>query len=312
MRIHLSSSQRIFLICFASAALFWLLAKLSDSYAITMPLSIRFKNLPRGLYINSENQVQIPARIRAEGYKLVFFNWFKRPSIEVDAQRAFKKNKAIYYWSPVWDKKAIDTLAYHYEVVSLYGDSLAYPIEETDQKCLPIRLPRPIQFAKGYDSIDGLHLWPDSVWVTAPDAILDTLQVIQTAPYQLKNVRRDVAVTLAVVNPNPARVRMNIQAVKLNLKVDRFTTESFSLPIANDSLGPGEKIKFFPARVKLRFSLPVGDYEKVQPADFEVVADTADLSRARPYLPLKLIALPPGIKNVEMTPGQVEYLIVEG
>ncbi len=311
MRIHLSSSQRIFLICLASAALFWFLAKLSDSYAVDMPLSIEFENLPRGLYIDSENQVQIPARIRAEGYRLVIFNWLKRPHIAMDARRAFKRDKTMYCWSPAWDKKAIADLAYHYEVLSLYEDSLIYPIVETDREHLPIRLPKPIEFAEGYDSVGGLQLSPDSVWVTAPDAILDTLKAIQTAPYRLRNVRRDIAATLAVVNPDPARVRMDVQTVKLSLKVSRFAAGDFSLPVANDSLGPGKKIKFFPARVKLHFSLPLGDYGKLRAADFKVVADTADLSKATPYLPLKLIAAPPGVRNVHITPEQVEYLIVE-
>lgn len=310
MRIRPTPSQRIFLVCLALAAAAWLLVKLSKSYTVTMPLTVRFKNLPRGLYIDSGNAVQLPARIRVGGYRLLTFNWFVKPVVVIDAQRAFKRHNATYYWLPARDKSLINAAVKGYEVLSLPADSLRYPIEKTVQKYLPIRLPTPIAFADGYDGVGQLHMVPDSVLVTAPNAILDSLHFIYTLPYGFQGVKRTIEDTLGLVNPHPAKLRMAVTKVTISWEVDRFTEGDFTLPISVGTLASGDKLKLFPPRVKLRFRVPLGRYARIQQADFRVAVDTSRLSENPPYLSLKLVSSPDGVKGVRITPTQVEYLII--
>lgn len=311
MRIRLNPSQRVFLICLVLAASSWLSLKLSSVYTFSMPLRLQFDHLPRGLYINSDNSLQLPARIRAKGYRLLAFNWFEGPYAVLDAQRIFKRRGAFYYWIPARDRLRINASLQAYDLLDLPRDSLIYPMEKTLRKRLPIKLSGRIGFARGYDGVGVLQKVPDSVWVTAPDAILDTLRFIATLPYRAQNLRRDLSAVLQLVNPDSAKLRMAVDTVTISWAVDRFTEGGFTLPVTKPPSASGGRLKLFPPTVKVRFRVALSHYEEVQAADFQVGVDMTHLMQNLPYLPLELLASPKGVKNVEIHPKQVEYLILE-
>ena len=97
--------------------------------------------------------------------------------------------------------------------------------------------------------------------------------------------------------------------VGMEVSVDRFSEESFRLPVALKNAPFNQVFKFFPAQLLITFSAPLQDLKNITPEDFSIGVDYTNLNAQENRATLKVFQAPEGVQNLRWEPKTVEYLI---
>jgi YbbR domain-containing protein len=149
---------------------------------------------------------------------------------------------------------------------------------------------------------------PDTLEVTGPSFIIDTLTSIETEPLKLRNLS-DTAerkVQLKKIN----RTTVNLKKIRVIIPVDEFTESEYTVPIRLENVPDTVSLKTFPKTVRIKYQVTLHNFEKVHEDMFRAWIDYETID---PELTTKLLvrrdSLPPYIQNVSVIPRTVEYLI---
>jgi len=243
--------------------------------------------------------------------KLNLFNDMKNLDINLDNYSIEPRGDVKY---AIYTQELTNKLA---EVVGVAENSiqfskamLAFEMEKTSQKRVPI-IPRySLSFASQYDLYNNVTSDPEFVMVYGPLSILDTLESISTIKLTQENVMSDQLVKIDLENPNSDLLRLDVDDVLLAFKVEKFTESEIMIPVNLSNLD--YKIKTFPSQVKVSYRVAQIDFNEVQSNQFSVfpVIKNINLLQAK-KLSLKLIKLPDLVRNARVVPSEVEFLIIK-
>ena len=102
-------------------------------------------------------------------------------------------------------------------------------------------------------------------------------------------------------------IHSNVEEVKVEVQVEKFTEMDVEVPIKTDSL----KMRFFPETMSVKCLVAMRDYASIKPESFTVAVDKQQLKAMQPLLDVRLAGWPPTVQIISTRPDKVEYLIVQ-
>ena len=152
------------------------------------------------------------------------------------------------------------------------------------------------------------YLDPDSVVISGPSYVLDTINAIYTKKIELDNVSEpiDKTITLEEIKGTDAEKRR----VKLIADVDKFTETRLEIPIITKNVPDSLKLKTFPKAVTISYLVPFKIFEGIKAEDFQVTVDYASIGTSQKYkLKTNLDKKPANINVLGWEPKNVEFII---
>lgn len=306
IKIQLREERAILLICFGIALSFWLMVKLSRTYTAEKPVVLRFE-LPEDKVFSSSPPDDMHVQLSGRGWELMI-DYLYSPQIilyyKLSNTQWFNLNK----WqlrNDISSKLAFSNI----QIKEASYDDVALPLENKIVKKIPIHLNYSFSFAPGYQ-LQGIQLSPDSLKVSGPGTLLDTLKMWQTAPLALENLKSNTKRTLALRKPTKG-LAIATELVEATVLVEQFTEKSIFVPLmvknAPDSL------KIFPELVKLTCVVGLSQYNAVNQNDFQVEIDLAKipLNEGKNTVPIVLKKQPDYVTNVQFAPKSAEFFILK-
>jgi YbbR domain-containing protein len=149
---------------------------------------------------------------------------------------------------------------------------------------------------------------PDSILVSGPDYIIDTLSGLETLTTDLGVISRSKV--LAVDMKESKNLYFKQNKVKVSFDIEQFTEKTIQVPITISNLPENLTLQTFPPNIQLICQVGLSNYEKLQSNYFKAQVDFKEISQAvSDRLKVDLVKQPEFIRVVNFSPKTVEYLI---
>ena len=154
---------------------------------------------------------------------------------------------------------------------------------------------------------EGIILEPDSVMVTGPDVILDTLKYATTVRSDLGMLSRNYSDKVRLKKLKYLEYERS--RVNCSIELEKYTEVQLSIPVEVINLPDSLSIQTFPARIKLTCTVGLSKYDRLDNNQFRAVVDYTDVGERRKELDVSIQNLPVYLLSYDYYPKSVEYLI---
>ncbi len=300
--------RRVWLVCFGISLTFWLFVKLDRPYTTMLPVRITWQ-LPDSLAWRELPPSAMSVEVAGEGWDLLAQSlWRSDPVLFFPVGR--RSNNTIGRDEIIAQLES--QLHPNVDIVRLEHDFILLEVERRLVRRVPVKVRmQAFSLAPGYVLVDSIQVVPDTVEVSGPASLVQTIAYCETAPLEALSVSAPLVRTLPIELPDPHLLSVHPESVEVQVQVERITEKALMQPIM--VLGDTARIRIQPTHVRLVFELPVSKYDMVDTTAFAVVADLRGLAPGsnQTTLPLHLMQSPPYVRNVRFTPQAVTFFFVE-
>ena len=294
----------------ATAALFWLLIKLSANYTVTEPLTINIKDAPADLVIIDGSQ-KVNVTLSTTGFELL--NYYFKPAsrrkvnISLEEVPLHKDSESTYSFSISYAKeKVANFLTIEPNEVSFDENRIIINMEQLDSLRVKVLPNIDLTYEKQYNRHGKIQISPDSVTIYGPKTKLATTDNIYTENISLKNVNSNIDINIPLTLDET--VKSNYKDVNIKINVEKYTEAIANVKIENNY---SKKLRLFPDKIKVKYIVSLTDYNIIKDNSFIINIDTADISPENNFLPVYLIDYPSNTRITNIEPKEVEYIIIE-
>ncbi len=307
------SNVKTFLFFLLFTSVLWLLIQFSKNYTQEVEVAVRYTNLPDDKIFNDQSDQILRMTLNGNGFRLISHNW-KKPILEFNVEDAVSSNGEDQYLFYINKESAIlrRKLDFKGRVLSVQKDTLRLQLDINSKKKIPIKLDQDIQYAVGYGSDKGLVVSPDSILISGPSQIVDTLTHISTEYLNLEGLNVDHASELNISTLDlPSTVKVVPKKVSATIAVSKFTEGNQKIPITLYNVPEGTEIKIFPKEITVVYRVGLDKYNEISARDFMVTADYAKASEESSFLTLELASMPETIHDVRLQEKQIQFVVLK-
>lgn len=302
------SNTAILIICMGIAFLLWLLIKLSNTYSGQVTAYVHYSNLPENKVLVKPLEKKVKLRVETTGFKLLLSNvGFQPVNIDIDFQELHNTH---FILTEDVKKRISENLPPDIKLHSISPDTLYLYFDEKATKKVPVRLDADLEFEKQFGLKKSVQLSPETILVAGPRVLLDSIHEWKTAVLKRKQIKGDLRGTIGLATPGKEGLSVTPDKVHYNLNVEEFTEHSLEVPVTRINVPAGISITTYPKNIKVTFQVALSNFEAVNAAGFELVADFSKIDlHNQKQVYLQLVKYPPYLKNVTFSPQSVEYII---
>jgi YbbR domain-containing protein len=296
------------------SVLFWYLNALSKTYYTQLSYSVYYVNYPKGKVLISGQKTNVHLLVKGVGFHLLRYQVLSyiRP-IKIDlgeysSQIRPTSNQYNYLLPSSAIRSKISSLFFNLQVYGIHPDTLRFSFTNVIDKKIAIKPALKLEFEKTYMLKGNIHVIPDSIIVSGPQAIIDTLKYITTKELQIEGIK-DKVVAVAELIPID-RFKFPANTVKIYIPAEKFTEITYNIPIESENVPAGLEIKTFPTTISLSFNVALSDYDNMNASMFRAAVDYNNILESKPQkLKVTLIKSPSIANNIKYNPKSVEYLV---
>jgi len=310
----IASSLRIdrpgtFLFCLILAAFFWVLSALSKTITHTITVPIQYVNLPDNKVPKSSLVKQLKLTVRGPGFNLLRFTLHPtfRQAVPLNLNDFNEQGILNSFTLTNQIKSQLDKI----KIISIYPETIDLDLDEKVIKTLKIIPLSRVGFEKSYFSKQEIQLDPETIQVTGPKSIIDSLKFWETDSILLQNVKTNLSGSINLRKPNNENITLSKNSCKYQLNTDQWTQKSFEIKISSQNLPEDLNVYLSPKKATVSIQLPMSEFEDFEADLFEVNADFKDVDLLLDKsLSLKVNStLPKNVKLLGVSPPSAEFLV---
>ena len=308
--------QKIFLFLFfvVLSTIFWVIRSLSEEYEAEILYPVKYDGMPENKVLLSEPTDRLRLRVKAVGRTILArkFNYFLRPlKFNVNSYSLNTIGADSSYILTKTAKEALSQELGNIQILNITPDTLFFRFTEMVTKKVGIRhniADFPKIFAKQYMFNGKIDYVPDSIIVSGPNSILDTLKDVYTEHININNLNDSINKSYLLEKID--QVVFSRKKVKLTIPVDKFTELSYLVDINHMNVPDSIVLKTFPNSVRVTYRVTLSYYDKVSPEMIKPYIDYNDIETAiSSKLKVLLSDIPEYIHSLTLYPSSVEFLI---
>ena len=304
----------IFLICVGIATSFWFLNALDKDYKVELNFPVKYTNLPKNKNLANEPPPKFVLEVNAHGFSilrhklslafspLVFnVNQFTGKIME-DSERSNFAIPSRRFINPISDQVSNEL-----RISRIWPDTLYFKFDQIVERKVKVKPHVELNFEKQFFQNGEARMRPDSVTVSGPKSILDTLQFVRTKHQTYKEVNQTIQRNVSLEESE--LFEFEPKRVVLNIPVEELTEKRLIVPITITGLPDSIKVNLFPSRTRLTFMTGLTLFNEISASDFEASVSFADILKNPDRLGVNLTRQPANIQGLTIATTEVEYLI---
>ncbi|MBW6478488.1 MAG: hypothetical protein K0B37_03600 [Bacteroidales bacterium] len=312
----------IFMLCLAFSFMSWLIIKLSRESAAIIPVSIELVNIPSELIVTGQSDSTFIINAQSTGVKLLSSRFLRRVSrIDSDfntLQQIRRDGIQMYYMTSSQAEIRFSLLSdIPRSALTVHPDTIFFHTIKAFSKKVPVRFVKDLELQTGFKIYDIPALTPDSIVVSGPLNMADSVSFVRTSPLRTKGVYQDIARTISLENPWKNRqVTFSQNEVEVFLSVEEFTEATVDLAVEIDCSASSdinaEDLMLFPDRVNVYYLVALKDVNAITADMFSVRVNCPDtLSPGRFRLEVEIRESPSLVDIIRIRPAEVEYILIK-
>ncbi|MBE0654077.1 MAG: hypothetical protein IH594_09785 [Bacteroidales bacterium] len=304
----------VFLFFLVISVIIWFLKALEKNYTAQIDYPVRYRNFPQDKTLIGELPDHLKLNVYAHGYVLFQHKISSRylpliiPVSSFSLKPLNEKDSGFFYMETRFMKDYIDRqMSSEFEIISIKPDTIVFPFAKVISRRIPVK--QEVSYTLDQQLIlkEPVLLYPDSVEVTGPDYLLDTLSFITTRRKDLGIISKNREYDLALQIPRHITLRQ--EEVSIRFEVEKFTEKLLSIPVKIPDAPDSLKVITFPGAISLSCQVGLSNYEKLQAEMFTAVVQFSEIAEGQTRLKIRLEKIPEFVTEVNYSPNTVEYLI---
>ncbi len=303
-----------YLVCVAIATGFWFLNALSKSYTVDIIAPVHYTNLPDNKTLANKQPEKFDLTIRAHGFtilrqKMSFLFMPLEFNVNEMTNNRMKEDHKSRYAFPT--RLFLNQLSYKLsndlEIMSMSPDTLFFRFDAMGQKRIKVKPQVKIDLKKQFKISGDISTDPDSVLVNGPQVLLDSVQNLKTETIRMNAVDGPILEKMNIV---PVKnLYFDTKTVQVKIPVEEYTEAQKLVQVNLINKPEDVNIKLFPARVKVTFLVGLSRFSGINPEDFKLTVNYADILKGKQQLKITAKSTPAYIYDLKITPEELEYLI---
>lgn len=297
------------MICIGIALVFWILVKLSQVYRVWKPAAVNV-SVPQEMALAKMPPSNLMLRFEARGWDLLF-NSQSLSDLVLDYSMGEETELVIpdgQLRSDIFETLSSPRI----KVVDVNYNELYLRLEERLEREVPVILNTKITFADGFNYSNDITLEPDSVKVSGPTSLVESIFFWNTDSLVILDVKKSIETTVPLSLP-PREILLDTTEVLVNVPIEKFTEKSFFIPLEIRNAPETDSLSIFPASVNVKCVVGLSKYDDLAATDigFEVDLGSANLSEGKNTAPISLVKYPDYAQILNYSPKSATFFIIK-
>jgi hypothetical protein len=297
------------------SVIFWFMNALSKNYTTDIKYPVRYRNFPSDKTLIGELPNYFTLRVNAHGYTLLRHKLSSRYIPIVFSVNSFSlsrmsgRDSSFYYLETRYIREYVaKQLSSEFEIVSLKPDTLVFPFADVISRKVPVKSALSFELGQQLILKNKLMIAPDSIIVSGPDYIIDTLSFVYTQVKNLGVLKKSIDRTIGLQKLD--HVLFDTDEVEVRFDMEKFTEKILRVPVEVINLPDSINLKLFPHLIDVSCQVGLSNFEKLEPFMFKAIIDYTQIeSDQTDKLIVNLQIKPDFVKSINYFPKAVEYLI---
>ncbi|MBE0676376.1 MAG: YbbR-like domain-containing protein [Bacteroidales bacterium] len=314
-----STSERdvlVFGFFLALSFIFWYLNGLSQEIENQVKYPVRYVNPPRNSVLTGNLPARLEMDLRGPGYSLLKLRLSgSRAPVVVDMERLDLKtlpakdgNNLKYVLSSSLTESFHKQLRADFDILKISPDTLFFSFDRLETRLVPVYPDLQITTGKEFFVRGEPQANPDSVYVTGPLPIIDTIRFVKTRAKKYSAVSQSFTVSLPLAGSRDYEV--SERKVRVSVQVEQYTEARIDLPVRLLNLPDSIEIKLFPDGINLRVLVAVSDYKGIFESNIQAVVDLSAVNlQTAEKLPVSIINVPAYARSLMYSPQEIDFII---
>lgn len=300
-----------FLLFIIFSVVFWFMTKLSKEYDSTLEYPVSYINLPEDKLLQEAPVEVIEIHVKTTGFKLISATFFPT-ELKIDVSNLNWKSSTDYYLLLSQQRLAIQKqMKTGVEIDFFINDSIHFNLGKLKNKKVPVKPLLDLSYATGFELNGNITTVPDSILISGPESILDTIDFVSTKLLQIKKLNNSIDQTIEIERfSSDSNVKLQQKNIKIIANVEKYTEGTLEIPFEVLNLPENNIINTFPKVVKVTYKVALSNFNKIDLTSFLIHCDyQVSKKNNLSYLIPILVEKSPMVKYVRMSPMKIDYII---
>jgi hypothetical protein len=310
------SNQKLvaFLFFVILSAGFWFIRSLGEEYEAVVDYPVRYSNFPEGKVLVGEMPDRLTLEIKSNGFNILKcrLNLNIIPlKFDVNSYSLNSMGVDTFF---ILTETVMDILSEELnqvQILDITPDTLFFRFNELKVKKIAVK---PIMnlhekfFHVQYMQNGEIEVIPDSVIISGPSTLLNSMTYAYTEPVNLSNLSdtAEINCSLQLVEG----ISYSQQKVKLVIPVDKFTEVEETHSVMSINVPDSLQMIAVPGQVKVTYRVCMSNYNKISHNPLLLYIDYENIGEGPAQrLPVFLSDTPRFISNIQLSPERIEFLI---
>ncbi|MFV8226606.1 CdaR family protein [Christiangramia aquimixticola] len=302
------SSVKTFSFFLVFSAIVWVLVQFSKTYTQLIEIPVNYLNAPLDKSISEDRPGHVDLQLQDNGFNIYYYRIFN-PELDIDLSKASEKENRLVYTiqNNLTDIEA--QLKLDFEKSRIIQEEIVVPYQYKKEKMLKVIPKIDITYAVGYSAEDPVRLKPDSVKVSGPEKLIDTITSVSTVALKLEKVNSNLDGKVKLDTTGLGRLSFYENSVNYFQKVEKFTEGSVELAVEVINVPDDLNLAYFPKSVIVYYQVNLKEFENVDASDFRVVCDYKSVKGGDDYMLAQITEKPAFVNNIRLNERRIQFVI---
>ncbi len=312
----------IFLACLFLSTTFWLAAKLSKEGQGSFSQPVAVVEVPEGYFLAYKSHSFIRYTVQTTGIRMLTSRFFvPTDTFQVNASvlpRMTRDGQTMHYltYSSMAFRIA-NQLRTEVELLNVWPDTLFVQLVPAMQKRVNVQLNADFGFSKRFHQYGPVLVEPDSVTITGPVSVVDTLTAIYTHYVAVDNLTDTRRFEVPLRRPQGLEsAELSQEKVSIEVPVEEYTESSTLVDLEvrcpdDRQNATGSALVLYPPQVEITYLVALRDFERADTTAFSAYVECPAPDSRPERLEVTVDRYPPFVIFQNVRPRSVEYLILK-
>jgi len=277
---------------------------LNDIFTSDSTFRLSYVKMPENLIPATNLPTSIEVELEGNGWEL--FRCAGQPdyaSLNVDLTNLEDNVISQKYLTELIENK----LKGEIKVLKVNPKNISVDFQKKFSKKVPVQLHQTFSFEDGFYQKGAIQLSPDSVTISGPKSVIDTITICHTDTLNMPQLFQATQKKIDIIIP--PNVSLDTFLVEVKIDVVQYTEKKMDIPIILTNASETNFI-LFPKSVELKCLIPVDEFNQIIMNDFILQADYLKKTE-NGIIELALTKQHQYAKQVSFYPTQVDYIQFE-
>ena len=301
------SNIKAFMFFLLMSIVVWVLVQFARDYSKEIVFKVNYTNVPKDKLILKDKQT-LTVEINSSGFKILGLELLT-PALELNLATLDTVGGRFVL---DLDKNRNDitrSLKIPERTSRFLQDTISIAYEQKTVKKVPVTASFTINYAAGFSNVDSLKVTPDSITISGPKNILDTITTLRVTSIDLKQVKQSIFGEASIDTLNYENVTFYSTTLTYSQKVDKFTEGKITVPITLINVPSNVKVTIFPREIAIIYQASLHNFGDIEANDFKVTEDFNELNRSMDYFIPRITKKPAEAMQARLSSSKIQYII---
>ncbi|SDR67834.1 hypothetical protein [Christiangramia echinicola] len=290
------------------SAVVWVLVQFSKTYTQLIEIPVNYINAPLDKSISDDRPDHVDLQLQDNGFNIYYYKIFN-PQLQVDLSKAKQNNGELVYTLQNHLSDIEQQLKIDFENSLIVQEEIVVPFQFKKEKMLKVEPRIEVNYAVGFSAEESVRLKPDSVKVSGPEKIIDSINTVYTRSLKLNKVNMDLNGEVDIDTSGLGQLSFYDNSVGYYQKVEKFTEGSAEIAVEVTNVPAGLNLAYFPKTVIVYYQVNLKQFESVSAADFRVICNYREVKKGDDYMIAKIVEKPDFINNIRLNERRIQFVI---